>query len=103
MLICLWSWVECFTGSWFNKSSLAFSQPQERILVITLYLIPNCPHAVEVLPRIEMWIRTQAVADLKLSSPTPFYPSPTLRIDYEHYGVNYIGKNEIIALISPNF
>ncbi len=103
ILVYLCCWVECFTGTFLNNSSLAFSQPKERILVITLYLIPNCPHALAVLPNIKIWIQNQGIHELLLLPPTPFYPSPTLRIDYEEYGVNYIGKNDILALIQSNF
>jgi hypothetical protein len=100
IIICFWSLVECFTGGWSNNQSLTFSNPNERILAITLYLLPNCPHASEVLPRIETWIQFQDNRNWQTLPPTPFYPSPTLRIVYQEYGVNYIGKNEILELIS---
>lgn len=100
VFICFWSLMECFTGGWSNNQSLTFPNPNERILSINLYLLPNCPYAREVLPRIETWFQVQDIRTWQMLPPTPFYPSPTLRIIYQEYGVNYIGKNEILDLIS---
>ncbi len=100
IFICFWSLIECFTGGWSNNQSLTFLNPNERILAITLYLLPNCQHAREVLPRLENWLEVQDISIWKTLPPTPFYPSPTLRMVYQEYGVNYIGKNQIIGLIS---
>lgn len=102
--ISIWMWliVECFTGSLFNNSSLTFSQPRKDILDITLYLLPNCPHALEVLPFLEKWTESENLPRLHTLAPTPYYPSPTLRVDYREYGVNYIGKNEIFSLINSS-
>lgn len=95
----LWYLVECFTGSFSINSSLTFSEPEGRILSIKLYLLPNCPHALDVLPSLKLWIQSQGIHDWQALPPTPFYPSPTLRIEYQDYGVNYIGKNEILNVI----
>ena len=97
--IFLWSLLECFTGALVDNSSLAFSNLNERILVITLYLIPDCPHAQEILPQLEAWIELHDIELWQQRLATAYYPSPTLRIDYQEYGVNYIGKNEILAFI----
>jgi hypothetical protein len=97
--LCLWSLVECFTGGLASHLSLTFSPPDERIFMVTLYALPNCPHAQAILPQLETWIAFQGFAAWEAKLPTGFYPSPTLRIEFESYGVNYIGKNEILSFI----
>ncbi len=95
----MWFLVESFTGTWLIDSSLASPNHNNSVLSMTIYLLPNCPYAKQVLPHLEIWMLNQGMQDWQLLPPTPFYPSPTLRITYRDYGVNYIGKNEILTLI----
>lgn len=100
IILCLWGLVECFTSGWSNNKILSFPDPNERILNVTLYVIPTCPHALDIMLELENWIQSHGFQTWQTLTPTLYYPSPTLRIIYQDYGVNYIGKNDILAYIS---
>jgi hypothetical protein len=63
--------------------------------VLILYYKDGCPYAHEVIELIQAWIQPYPIFELRTVHSTPLFPSPTLRIPFEDFYINYIGLKAI--------
>ena len=63
--------------------------------VLILYYKDGCVYASEVIGLLRLWIEPHPDFELRTVQSTPRFPSPTLRIPFEDFYINYIGVKAI--------
>lgn len=62
---------------------------------LQMYVRIDCPYAQSVIPLVITWQQDQENVPIYFYEPTPFFPSPTLRIQRGDYYENYLGEKAI--------
>lgn len=74
---------------------LTFPHPLPSKDVLILYYTEGCPYANEVIEWIREWMFDLPNLELKTTQSTAQFPSPTLRIPFEDFYINYVGSKAI--------
>ena len=78
-----------------DQPILTFPHPLPSKDVLILYYMEGCPYANEVIELIRESMVNLANLELITTQATAQFPSPTLRIPFEDFYINYIGSKAI--------